>query len=267
VSAAASDRSEPSTPNSHATRFVGVDSGTDDASFVAQVCTTDSDARAAGDVGCAVVATGVIPFSACWIRRVCAGLMVSLLPGACGSVGALPLPSGPQMTRRMGKSFAQLLTSSAVLTAVGLAGEGGGRGWTVWTGPVGVRRSGGGGGDEGGGGGAWVCDVAEWWLFSAFMGGGGPPLALGLESLLYGCGESRDGLVGLLDCGKDGKTGDVGSDGAVVVARAPRGFGARTEAESRTVRWWASVARAFRLRKKKYWMMMGARASGDAVTD
>ena len=41
-----------------------------------------------------------------------------------------PLPSAPpQITRRIGKSFAQLLTSRAVLMAVGLAAVGGGRGW------------------------------------------------------------------------------------------------------------------------------------------
>lgn len=57
----------------------------------------------------------------------------------------LPLPSAPQITRRMGKSFAQLLTSSAVLIAVGLAAVGGGRGWMFWIGAVDVRRSGGGG--------------------------------------------------------------------------------------------------------------------------
>lgn len=49
---------------------------------------------------------------------------VSWLPDC----GMLLVPSGPQMTRRMGKSFGKLLTSSAVEIAVGLAGVGGGRG-------------------------------------------------------------------------------------------------------------------------------------------
>lgn len=103
---------------------------------MAQLSRTDCDADAdAGVVGKAVAATGVIPCNACWTRSVWAGLTVSVL--ACEYVSGdddalplpLPLPSGPQMTRRMGKSFAQLLTSNAVLIAVGLAGVGGGRGW------------------------------------------------------------------------------------------------------------------------------------------
>lgn len=55
-----------------------------------------------------------------------------------------PLPSAPQITRRMGKSFAQLLTRRAVLIAVGLAAVGGGRGWMFCGGAVEVRRRGGG---------------------------------------------------------------------------------------------------------------------------
>lgn len=60
------------------------------------------------------------------------------------TLDAFPLPSGPHMTRRMGKSFAQLLTSKAVLIAVGLAGEGGGRGLMLCAGAVEARRRGGG---------------------------------------------------------------------------------------------------------------------------
>lgn len=52
--------------------------------------------------------------------------------------------SAPQMTRRMGKSFAQLLTSRAVLIAVGLAAVGGGRGRIRCNGAVDVRRGSGG---------------------------------------------------------------------------------------------------------------------------
>ena len=57
------------------------------------------------------------------------------------------------MTRRIGKSFAQLLTSSAVLMAVGLAGAGGGRGWTFVIGAVDARLKGGATGGGGGRGG------------------------------------------------------------------------------------------------------------------
>lgn len=67
-----------------------------------------------------------------------AGLLVSLLPVS----GTSLLPSGPQMTSRIGNSFGQLLTSSAVLIALGLAGDGGGRGWIVCEGVVDTRRSG-----------------------------------------------------------------------------------------------------------------------------
>lgn len=57
----------------------------------------------------------------------------------------LPRPSAPQITSKIGKTFAQLLTSKAVLIAVGLAAVGGGRGWIIWGGAVEVRRRGGGG--------------------------------------------------------------------------------------------------------------------------
>lgn len=60
-----------------------------------------------------------------------------------------PLPSGPHITRRIGKSFAQLLTKSAVLMAVGLAGAGGGSGCTFRIGAVEARLKGGGGGGGG----------------------------------------------------------------------------------------------------------------------
>lgn len=76
-----------------------------------------------------------------------------------------PLPSAPQITRRMGKSLAQLLTRRAVLIAVGLAAVGGGRGWMFWGGAVEVRREGSGGGcvagGAGGGGADWGRGVID----------------------------------------------------------------------------------------------------------
>lgn len=57
-------------------------------------------------------------------RSVAAALLVSSLPVS----GTSAEPSGPQITNKIGNSFAQLLTSSAVLIALGLAGDGGGRG-------------------------------------------------------------------------------------------------------------------------------------------
>lgn len=38
-----------------------------------------------------------------------------------------------------------------------------------------------------------------------------------------------------------------------------RDFGTRIETRRRTVRWCARVAAAFKLRKKRYWTMIGAR--------
>jgi len=56
-------------------------------------------------------------------RLVAAGLPVTGLPPSGAS-----LSLEPQITRRMGKSFGQLLTKRAVLIALGLAGFGGGGG-------------------------------------------------------------------------------------------------------------------------------------------
>lgn len=74
-----------------------------------------------------VVAAGVIQFNVCCERL--AGV-TRLIPALllAGVSDTPPLPSGPQMTRSIGKSLAQLLTRRAVLMAVGLAGDGGGRG-------------------------------------------------------------------------------------------------------------------------------------------
>lgn len=55
------------------------------------------------------------------------------------------MPSVPQITSRMGNILAQLLTSNAVLMAVGLAAVGGGRGLICCGGAVDARRNGGGG--------------------------------------------------------------------------------------------------------------------------
>lgn len=102
----------------------------------------------------------------------------------------------------MGKSFAQLLTSRAVLIAVGLAVEGGGSGWMACRGPVGVRRRG--------------CGPESGWWFSEFMGGDRqPPFALDEGSLARPLG----GLTDVLECwlcefvGQDWKTGVVGLEG------------------------------------------------------
>lgn len=82
------------------------------------------------------------------------------------------MPSAPQITRRMGKSFAQLLTRSAVLIAVGLAAVGGGSGWMFWIGAVDVRRRGGGG----------CCEIVDWDC-AVVEGSGGEVVSLGKTGL------------------------------------------------------------------------------------
>lgn len=70
-----------------------------------------------------------------------AGCLGDRIDPVKGESERLPLPSAPQITRRMGKSLAQLLTRRAVLIAAGLAVVGGGRDW-MFRGAVDVRRSG-----------------------------------------------------------------------------------------------------------------------------
>jgi hypothetical protein len=102
------------------------------------------------------------------IVAVCAGDRICADVWLCaGMSDRLPLPSAPQITSRMGKSFAQLLTSRAVLIAAGLAAVGGGRGWIFCIGAVDVRRNGGAGRGGGpidvfcGGGDSSVGDVTS----------------------------------------------------------------------------------------------------------
>lgn len=47
----------------------------------------------------------------------------------------------PQITKRIGNNFGQLLTTKAVLMALGLGGDGGGSGW-IKPGAVYTRRKG-----------------------------------------------------------------------------------------------------------------------------
>jgi hypothetical protein len=174
----------------------------------------------------------------------------------------------------MGKSFAQLLTSRAVLIAAGLAAVGGGRGWMFCSGAVDARRRGGAG--RGGG----PVDV-PW---------GGGERSVGEATSLYelgvGVGQSRlaEWLAGFWVCGfigtPDGEGCVVGVGGpegrrvaspvdfllglvlALLLLSGPlylRDFGTKIEAKRRTVRWCARVAAAFKLRKKRYWIMIGAR--------
>lgn len=186
----------------------------------------------------------------------------------------LPLPSAPQITSRMGKSFAQLLTSRAVLIAAGLAAVGGGRGWIFCSGAVDVRRRGGAG--RGGGPIDVPCDSGDrsvgevTSLYELGFGVGLSRLAGGLAGFWVGGfidtphGEGCIAGVG----GEEGKGVAspvdfvLGLVLALLLLSGPlyrRDFGTRIEAKRRTVRWCARVAAAFKLRKKRYWTMIGAR--------
>lgn len=148
----------------------------------------------------------MIPFRACWARLT--GVTGRPVPVPTLSVASevLPLPSGPQMTSKMGKSFAQLLTSRAVLMAVGLAGDGGGRGRTLWTGAVEVRRRGGAGGLE------------PLLALTAGEAPAGDEMSLEEAWGVSFCGLNVDDSVGDCGCvvgfcdGKEGNTGVEGSD-------------------------------------------------------
>lgn len=179
------------------------------------------------------------------------------------------MPSEPQITSRIGKSLAQLLTSRAVLIAAGLAAVGGGRGWMFCSGAVDVRRRGGAG--RGGGPIDGPCS-------------GGDRSVGGVASLWVGLKRVAGGLAGFWACGivgtPDGEECNVGVGGpegkgvaspvdfvlGLALALLPlsgplyrRDFGTRIETRRRTVRWCARVAAAFKLRKKRYWTMIGAR--------
>lgn len=108
----------------------------------------------------------------------------------------------------MGKSFAQLLTRSAVLIAVGLAAVGGGRGWIICGGAVEVRRRGGGGRCGG-------------WMF--WVRGDG---SAGEVSLRFGFGVSFAEVVGGPSCWVDrvGMGCDEG-EGRMVGVGGPEGKG------------------------------------------
>lgn len=159
----------------------------------------------------------------------------------------LPLPSWPQMTRRIGKSFAQLLTNSAVLIAVGLAGVGGGRGWMFREGAVETRRNGGGcrRGEEG----AWFPAVLLVVAVDVPAGRHGDEADTNGGS----CCDSLDGLVNVdIVC-------SVTLPLFLPAPRAGTQRGTSMYTNDLTVRWCASVARAFSVRKNKYWTIIGAR--------
>lgn len=186
----------------------------------------------------------------------------------------LPRPSAPQITSRIGKTFAQLLTSNAVLIAVGLAAVGGGRGWIIWSGAVEVRRRGGGrccwivwAKGDGSVGEVRSVEVGLDGIFAEIFVVG---LSSWVDSTGIGCDDGEGRMVGV--GGPDGKgvvspvfVPDVGAVMVVVALLLASGppyrwdFGTRIEASRRTVRWCARVAAALRVRKKRYCTTMGAR--------
>lgn len=190
-----------------------------------------------------------------------------------------PLPSEPQITRRMGNSFAQLLTSNAVLIAVGLAAVGGGSGWMFWIGAVEARRRS--AGLAGGGRdmevvdaeGCRPCGVRDGSCWESASEGARFGMSFGwvvvLADWVFNACDEGDGLIVGVG-GPEGKgVGVVSAElplfwevaPLLFVSDAPyrRALGTIIEASSRTVRWCARVARAFRVRKKRYWTIIGAR--------
>lgn len=165
------------------------------------------------------------------------------------------------MTSRIGNSFAQLLTSSAVLIAVGLAAVGGGRG-LMFIGAVEARRRGGGllggrvlWGSDGESASELGFGVSFWfWMFSVWDEG---------EGLIVGVGGPEGkGVVAWTSV----LVWDV--DWLVVSVEPYRwDFGTRIEARRRTVRWCARVASAFKVRKKRYCTMIGVREMNVVARD
>lgn len=117
VSTTPSDSSDASTPNKPVTYLVGRYGRREDSAAAR------NDSRNEGDD-----AASRFDESAAFDAP--RSFLVPVAPPACVPLSGtlLPLPSAPQITSRIGKSFAQLLTSRAVLIAVGLAAVGGGRG-------------------------------------------------------------------------------------------------------------------------------------------
>ena len=152
-----------------------------------------------------------LPSNVCWMIVVWLPALSKVLLDP-ETLDAFPLPSGPQMTRRMGKSFAQLLTSKAVLMAVGLAGEGGGRGLMLCAGAVDARRRGGGREEKD----PWGVVGGRWWMSLA------EALAIVETSLEEPCGVSLGGLSVDAGVGEscvwlllvwDGNDGSMGVEG------------------------------------------------------
>lgn len=190
-----------------------------------------------------------------WRSIVAAGLLVSVLPVS----GTSLVPSGPQMTSRIGNNFGQLLTSSAVLIMLGLAGDGGGRGWII-CGEVDTRRSGG-GIPPGGTGAGGRCALPPLPDVSWAEGErtGFPELEDEL-AVVAGAGV----LLSVDDAGTEGLAGLIVFSFRLWLLASPLGtgegggFGTIIEAKKRTVRWCTSVATALSVRKKRYWTTIGA---------
>lgn len=178
-----------------------------------------------------------------------------------GLESELPLPSGPQITRRIGKSFAQLLTNKAVLIAVGVAWDGGGDGWAVCIGVVDARRRGGGSPQNESRGlegwrGRWFSTPGSSWdgLCIAALGGLSDDEGAGGGCCCCVC--PKVGRIGVEGYETSGVS--VGGTWGVELSCFVRD-GASIDAKRRTVIWWARVASAFKLRKKRYCTMIGAR--------
>ena len=163
----------------------------------------------------------------------------------------------PHITRSIGKSFVQLLTNRAVLIAFGLAGAGGGIGWTA-IGAVDDLWRGGGSGVGGGsvalGKGKLVKSFTDAGRVS-FVGLAFPGVAIAV------CDWPRGEGVGGVWLDRAPSPADISTTSLPLVVFS--GCETRNVASRRTVAWCASVARVLRVRKKRYWTMMCADARAD----
>lgn len=137
------------------------------------------------------------------------------------------------------------------------------------SGAVDVRRRGGAGRVGGpidgpcGGGERSVGEVTSLWVGLKRVAGG---LAGFWACEIVGTPDGEECIVGVGGPEGKGVASPVDFVLLLVLALLPRSrplyrrdFGTRIETRRRTVRWCARVAAAFKLRKKRYWTMIGAR--------
>lgn len=128
VSTTLSDSNEARTSNNPVRYLVGKYGLKNDSPAASHASSNEDEEYSASRVDdIAALALSIVVVAS--FRNVPCGATRTLGVALLSGLFWFPLPSEPQITRRIGNSFAQLLTSNAVLIAVGLAAVGGGRGW------------------------------------------------------------------------------------------------------------------------------------------